>query len=54
MKKQLYEQPLAEIFGLNLQRNVLQSVSPNANWSSNPGGVSGTDSYDEGNGMEGF
>ena len=28
MKKQLYEQPLAEIFEVHLQANVLQDGSP--------------------------
>jgi hypothetical protein len=29
MKKQLYEQPLAEIFELHLRGSVLNGVSPN-------------------------
>ncbi len=54
MKKLLYEKPLAEIFELHLQRNVLQGGSPNGvNWSSNPGGVSGDDTYGP-NDNEGF
>ncbi len=40
MKKHTYEQPLAEIFELNLQENVLQGTSPV------PGGAGSDDEVD--------
>lgn len=54
MKKQLYEQPLAEVFEVRLQGSCLQTnVSNGTNWGNNPGNPGGDDQYDPNDG-EGF
>ncbi len=49
MKKKLYyEAPETEVFEVRLDGGMLMGSPNNApNWSSNPGGVSGNDSYDD-------
>ena len=47
MKKHTYNQPLAEIFELNLQRNVLQGVSPDNPQAGKAGADNTYNTYDE-------
>lgn len=49
MTKQFYETPTTKTLVVRFQDCIL-GVSGGANWSANPGGVSGSDTYGENDG----
>lgn len=48
MKKEVYSQPVSEIYELKLLGSVLQGGSPDVNWSNTTNSPGGNDIIDDG------